>query len=113
MKLMLGAAMGLSTSTLSFISSSISASVSLNISVSASVYSSFGKQVNIETDEFGKNKTYIDYSVIAKTEDVSRWNLIPKQSKVYIDNEPYMIGGVVTTNPYLTWISLRNISNSI
>ena len=95
----LNAAKSMSSASMSYLSGSTT--------VSASVYVSFSHGIRYETDEYNYQKTFLDKSVIAKTSDISAWSLEPKKSKVTIDGVNYLVGGLITYNPYLTWISLR------
>ena len=100
----LNQAMEFSTATLSYLSASVP--------LSASVYSSYGQQIKYETDEFDYHKVWMDFSVMAKSDDVANWKLEPKKSKVYVDGVPYLVGGVVTYTPSIQWISLRAWTNT-
>ena len=97
------AAFDVSPATLSYLSGSTT--------VSASVVSSYGAGHKYQMNENNFIKEYLDYSVLAKTSDVSSWGLEPLKSKVVVDGTTYLVGGLITKNKLIYQITLRNSPN--
>ena len=81
--------------------------------LSASCYVSFGQAEKWETQDNGYQRKFIDYSVIAKNADIQDWHLVPKESKVSVNNINYYVGGMMTKTDVYTWITLRPDNDSI
>lgn len=87
--------------------------ISGSTTVSASVFSSYGEEVSYITEDGGYQMVHTDKSVVAKNSDIEGWNLIPKKTKVTLNDTDYLIGGVKTTCPSYTWIYLRFYDNTL
>lgn len=78
--------------------------------VSCSAYVSYGHNIRYDVDPFDVNKSYEDKSVMVLNTDISTWPTIePKKTKCWLDNNPFMVGGIITyAADVYTWISLRS-----
>lgn len=73
----------------------------------ATVYQSAYRDANWSVDNTGFQEDYDNLYVMAKTSDVSSWNLKPLKTEVTLDGVKYMTGKTITVNGPATTIWLR------